>query len=412
MKTRLLFALLALFLIAGTLTATEIFVVNSVSQTLSRIDTQDGSVNNSFAMLGQAPNLMDMDDQHIYVVCSGDNAIQVLDRHTGAHIRYIAVAGSSNPYAVLKVGENLYVSGLFTDKLYKISLQSNSMVASVDVGIGPQGLCSDGNRLFVCNTGGWAHNFVNSSISVIDLDSFSVEATIPTWSNAQFARIWEGYLHVSCSGNWIDVPGKLDIINLSTLTLEKRLDIGGVPGSLWIDPAGIGYVAEGMANALYSYDANTHTLLHGEDNPLDYEASMVSGNDSIIALLTQDWTSSSQVSVYTHDFSPLGSYYVGISSTDMVVAPPLTSIQDELYSVPAAQAYPNPLRRGQSLQISQNHHEKIKFQLYNIKGQPIQSHTLSKGNNSLGLGSLPAGIYLYKIGENGKAGSGKLMILD
>ncbi len=412
MKTRHIIALLALIFVAKTLFATEIFVVNSVSQTLSRIDTENGSVNNSFALLGQAPNLMDMDDQHIYVVCSGDNAIQVLNRLTGAHIRYIPVAGSSNPYAVLKVDEHLYVSGLFTDKLYKISLQTNSVVASVDVGIGPQGLCSDGNRLFVCNTGGWAQNFANSSISVIDLDSFSVETTIPTWSNAQFARIWEGYLHVSCSGNWIDIPGKLDIINLSNLTLEKRLDIGGVPGSLWINPTGIGYVAEGMANALYSYDANTHTLLHGADNPLDYEASMVSGNDNMIALLTQDWSSASQVSVYTLDFSPLGSYYVGISSTDMMVAPELTSIQDDIYATPVAQAYPNPLRRGSLLNLKQIAEDNSLLQLFNVRGQLIQSHQIMKGENSLDLGALPAGIYLYSIAKNGNSQHGKLLLLD
>ena len=412
MKTRHMIALLALFFVAKTLTATEIFVVNSVSQTLSRIDTENGSVNNSFALLGQSPNLMDMDEQHIYVVCSGDNAIQVLNRVTGAHIRYIPVAGSSNPYDVLKVGDHLYVSGLFTEKLYKISLQTNSVVASVNVGAGPQGLCSDGTRLFVCNTGGWASGFANSSVSVIDLASFSVEATVATWTNPQFAEVWDGYLHVSCTGNWSDIQGKLDIINLSTLTLEKRLDIGGTPGSLWINPNGIGYIGEGMSSALYSYDANTHTLLHGSANPLAYDASMVHGNSSMMALLKQNWTSASKVSVYGLDFSPLGSYDVGISSSDLMVAPELSSIQDEVYATPAAQVYPNPLRRGSRLNLKQIADDNSLFQLFNIKGQLVQTHTLAKGENSLGLGALPAGIYLYRIGENSKAESGKLMILD
>jgi DNA-binding beta-propeller fold protein YncE len=412
MKTRHIIALLALIFVAKTLTATEIFVINSVSQTLSRIDTENGSVNNSFALLGQAPNLMDMDDQHIYVVCSGDNAIQVLNRLTGAHIRYIPVAGSSNPYAVLKVGEHLYVSGLFTEKLYKISLQTNSVVASVNVGAGPQGLCSDGNRLFVCNTGGWAQNFANSSVSVIDLDSFSVEATIPTWTNPQFARVWDGYLHVSCTGDWSDIQGKLDIINLANLTLEKRLDIGGNPGSLWINPSGIGYIGEGMSTALYSYDANTHTLLHGAGNPLAYEASMVHGNSSKMALLKQNWTSASRVSVYGLDFSPLGSYYVGISSTDMMVAPEVTSIQDDVYATPVAQAYPNPLRRGSRLNLKQIAEDNSLFQLFNVRGQLIQSHQIMKGENSLDLGALPAGLYLYTLGKNGNSQPGKLLLLD
>ncbi|MDD3143665.1 MAG: hypothetical protein PHG32_05660, partial [Candidatus Cloacimonetes bacterium] len=187
-KTKQLIMALVLLLTLQSISAAEIFVVNSASRTLSRIDTDSGSVNNSFAQLGLSPNLMDLDAQHIYVVCSGDNAIQVLDRSSGAHLRYLPVAASSNPYDVLKVGDFLYVTGLFTDKVYKLSLQSSSVVGSVEVGVAPEGLCSDGSRLYVCNTGGYQNNYANSSVSVIDLASFSVAATVPTWTNPQYAE--------------------------------------------------------------------------------------------------------------------------------------------------------------------------------------------------------------------------------
>lgn len=62
----------------------------------------------------------------------------MLDRSTGAHLRYIPVASSSNPYDVVQEGDYLYVSGLFTNKVYKISLQSYSVVANLDVGVSPR----------------------------------------------------------------------------------------------------------------------------------------------------------------------------------------------------------------------------------------------------------------------------------
>ena len=71
---RLLLTLLSLFLMLQ-LSAAYLYVINSESRTLSRIDTETNEVNNNFAQLGLTANLMDLDADHIWVVCSGDNAI-------------------------------------------------------------------------------------------------------------------------------------------------------------------------------------------------------------------------------------------------------------------------------------------------------------------------------------------------
>jgi len=411
-KPKSLVPALLLMLTAAALFSAEIYVVNSASRTLSRVDTDSGSVNNSFSQLGLSPNLMDLDEQYIYVVCSGDNAIQVLDRASGEHLRYIPVAASSNPYDVLKVGEYLYVTGLFTDKVYKLSLQSNSVVGSLTVGIAPEGLATDGNRLYVCNTGGYQNNYANSSVSVIDLASFSVAATLPTWTNPQYAELRGGYLHVSCTGNWTDVAGKLDIIDLDSLELAQRLDVGGNPGSLWISPGGTGYLGEGFGTVLYSYNADTHSLEHGAADPLDYEASMVSGNSNLIALLKQNWDSNSLVRTYSHDFSLLDLYEVGLSSSDMVVAPEATAAGEDLPPSPQTGVWPNPLPRGSSLHLDRTPGQAAQFRLYNVKGQLVHSRQLAKGESSLSLDSLPAGVYLWALRSADSAGRGKLLISD
>lgn len=411
-KPKSLVMALVVLLTLPALFSAEIYVVNSASRTLSRIDTASGSVNNSFAQLGLSPNLMDLDDQNLYVACSGDNAIQVLDRASGAHLRYIPVAASSNPYDVLKVGEFLYVTGLFTDKVYKISLQSNSLVASLNVGIAPEGLASDGIRLYVCNTGGYQNNFANSSVSVIDLATFSVAATVPVWTNPQYAEIRSGYLHVSCTGNWTDVAGKLDIFNLDTLALAARLDVGGNPGSLWLSPGGTGYIGEGYGNALYSYNADTHALEHGALNPLNYDASLVSGNSSLIALLKQNWASNSLVRVYGLDLTLLGTYEVGLSSSDILVAPEETAAGDELLPAPGMSVWPNPLPHGSVLHIDSEPAEAAEFCLYNVRGQALRRVKLAPGEKTLNLPGLPAGVYLWALRSADSAAQGKLLIGD
>lgn len=409
---KLLLPLVAMLLAVGfpPLGATEIFVVNSASRTLSRIDSSTGAVNNSFAQLGLTPNLMDLDSDCIYVACSGDNAIQMLDRATGSHLRYIPVAASCNPYDVVKAGDFLYVTGLFTDKVYKLSLQSFSLVASLDVGTAPQGLCAAGGRLFVCNTGGYQNNYANSSVSVIDLASFSVEATLPVWANPQFAVARDGYLHVSCTGNWSDLAGKVDVIDLSTLQRVQRLDIGGNPGSLWISPGGTAYLGEGLGNALYSYGADSYEIYHGAANPLAFDASLVTGNAGEIALLKQNWASSSVVSLYSNDFSLLDTWNVGLSSTDIVMAPTLPTGANDQLQVPPLRLWPNPLPRGGALNWEGKGETDLR--IYNLRGELVQAARLGQGENSFSPTSLPRGLYLYSIQGGGTSFSGKFTVID
>lgn len=406
--TYCLFAALLLFFVLPA-QAAEIFVLNSVSRTLSRIDTDTGDTDNSFAQLGLTPNLMDLGEDHIYVACSGDNAIQVVSRQSGAHIRYIPIAPSCNPWDVLKIDDHLYVTGLFTDTLYKVSLQSNSVVASLQVGTAPEGLAHSDGRLFVCNTGGYANNYANSSLSVIDLASFAVTDTIPVWTNPQYATARDGFIHVSCTGDWSDAHGKVDVINAQTLEHVARLDIGGNPGNIWITSGGTAYMGDAVLWGVYSYNAETHEVYHDSFDPLDFEAYAISGNSGLIAFLNLNWASNSLVQTYTMDLAPLQTYTVGISSSDIIVAPLQTSAEDPVQA-PAPRVYPNPLPRGSSLNLGLKSPGKGDFRLYNLRGQLVH-HSESSGKVPP-LENIAPGIYFYRVIQGNEASSGKLLIMD
>ena len=390
----------------------SIYVVNSASRTLSHIDTETGGTDNSFAQLGLTPNLMDMDDEYIYIACSGDNAIQIISRDTGDHIRYIPVAASSNPWDVVKADGHLYASGLFTNKVYKISLQTNAVAGILQVGEAPEGMAAGGGRLYVCNTGGYANNYANSSISVIDLETFALIETIPVWTNPQYAVLHEGRLHVSCTGNWTNVDGRIDVIDIETLELEARLDIGGNPGCLWIGDDGIAIVGDGMGNAAFSYDANTLQIIHSEANPLSLSAFAISGANGQIAMLEQNWSGNSLVRLFNGSLEPLGEFTVGMSSTDLIYAPGTGSSAQDETAQSMISVYPNPLASNGILSVNSRVGVPGNFSLYNLRGQKVMQAEITGSKDELAVGRLPGGIYLYRIGSGKSVVCGKLLVMD
>jgi len=408
----MIWLLLGLWL-AGVITslpAVEIYVVNSESRTLSRIDSETGVVNNSFALLGLTPNLMELDEDFLYVVCSGDNAVQMLDRSTGAHLRFIPVAASCNPWDVVKAGGYLYVSGLFTNRVYKISLDSFAVVGSLEVGTAPEGLCHYDGKLYVANTGGYQNNYANSSVSVIDLAYFTVTETIAVGTNPQYLMATGGFLHVSCTGNWLDIPGRVDIIDLGTVENIQQIALGGHPNSLWRAPSGIVYVGDGMNTALYSYDAVSYQIYHGAANPLSPAAYAVNGNNDLIALLSSNWGSNSVVYLRHPDLSAWTEYTVGLVGTDIKVAAFNPVGNDDQMQSAALRVYPNPLPAGEVLSLDKVGEGQVEFALYNLRGQKLQHAILAGNERSLRLEQLPAGVYLYRVRCGGSSFQGRLLI--
>ncbi|MDD2229388.1 MAG: T9SS type A sorting domain-containing protein [Candidatus Cloacimonetes bacterium] len=403
------FLMFLLLLSSVCLHADEVFVVNSVSRTLSRIDINLGTVNNSFAQLAQTPNHLIVDNDEIYVVCSGANSVQVISRNSGALIRTLFIAPSANCWDVLKDNNYLYVTGLFTDKVYKVSLQSNTVVAELNVGVSPEGMAVLNNKLYVCNTGGYASGYASSSVSVIDLSSFSVIATIPVWKNPQDIQVYANELHVLCTGNWSNVAGSIDIIDSSLDVRTDRIDLGGNPWSLWISPSGIGYAGDGNDTSLFSYDAATKTILHGTANPLSPGAIVVHGAGTQLALLSANWSGNGIVYLRDANWQPLGQYTVGLTPTDLWYYQFGSANTDEVLPVAQMSISPNPLRRDGLLTIKSDMPMNGYIELYNLKGQKLFHKDISSQETSIPVKdmNLRAGLYFYKTSSGSK---GKLVV--
>ena len=206
------------------LTGIFVYVVNSGSETLSRIDLENEIVDNNFVSLGSIPNRIALGNDFALIVNSGDNNIQKIDLSTGNTLAYIYIGQSTNPYDIIIEGEYAYVSASLNNSIYKLHISQETIVDEVEVGNNPAGMAIWQGKLYVGNTD-YASNYQNCSVSVIDLTTFAVENTFPTQPNPQFLTVFNDLIHICCTGNWDQIQGKIQIYDpiANQVRIPKRL---------------------------------------------------------------------------------------------------------------------------------------------------------------------------------------------
>lgn len=141
--------------------------------------------------------------------------------------RTATISGINSPRFMVARQTTGYISDWATNKVFKINLQSNTINGSVACGSGPEEMLISGDRLFVCNGGGFGDD---SSITVIDLNSFTVSSTIYPGVNPSSIRAdKDGNIWVLCKGTLgsdftptpDDAGGKIVRINPSSSSITQ-----------------------------------------------------------------------------------------------------------------------------------------------------------------------------------------------
>ena len=123
-----------------------------------------------------------------------------------------------------------YISDWNSNQVFKINLNSNTIVDSVLCGLGPEEMLIANNQLFVCNSGGFADD---SSVTVVNLSTFNVATTITSGVNPSSIRkdntgnVWvlcRGSLGADFTPTPDDPGGKLMKINPTSLATEWFAD--------------------------------------------------------------------------------------------------------------------------------------------------------------------------------------------
>ena len=209
--------------------------------------------------LGDVGNDLQQYGHRLYAVINCSHKVEVMTPR-GTHIgqvnlpncRYMAFYGNKM-YVSAYVGS--VVDADLLGSVYEVDTASLQVVREVKVGHQPDELCIGDDRLYVCNSGGYLTNRYDSTVSVIDLTSFTETERIPVGLNpTRIRRDRNGRLWVCCQGNYSDRAPEVVVVEGSTIV--KRFAVPCMNMDLCDD---IIYILDGENKVLRRFSTATLT---------------------------------------------------------------------------------------------------------------------------------------------------------
>ena len=173
--------------------------------------------------LGDVGNDIKVYGSRLWMVINCSNKVEVANVTTAKRIgqveipncRYLAFHEN---YAYVSSFAGPVMGGdLQLGLVYKVDTLSLQIVGRVEVGYQPEEMAILDGKLYVANSGGYMAPDYDHTVSVIDLNSFTLERTIDVGLNLHRVRADKyGQLWVTSRGNYEDVPAKVYCLQQSS----------------------------------------------------------------------------------------------------------------------------------------------------------------------------------------------------
>lgn len=172
---------------------------------------------NQLKELGDVGNDVQQYGGRLYAVINCSHKVEVMDiqaRHIGqieiSNCRYMAFHGD-------KLYVSAYVGSVANPELlgsvYEVDTATLQITREVKVGHQPDELCVVGNNMYVVNSGGYLIDRYDSTVSVIDLNSFTEIKQIPVGLNpTRIRKDEQNQLWICCQGNYKDVKPQVVVL--------------------------------------------------------------------------------------------------------------------------------------------------------------------------------------------------------
>ena len=183
--------------------------------------------------LGDVGNDLAVYGSRLYAVINCSHYVEVMDVHTAKHIGSVDILNGR--YIVFN-GDKAYVSSYAgpvqidpearPGKVVEVDTASLQVTREVVVGYQPEEMVVVGGKLYVANSGGYRYPDYDTTVSVVDLESFRVVDTIDVAINLhRMEHDRYGRIYVSSRGDYYDVGADVYVIDSKT---------GQVTGSLGV----------------------------------------------------------------------------------------------------------------------------------------------------------------------------------
>lgn len=168
--------------------------------------------------LGDVGNDIRQYGGRLYAVINCSHKVEVMDSKACRigqvdvpNCRYLDFRGS-------KMYVSAYVGSVADSDLlgsvYEVDTATLKVTREVKVGHQPDELCVDGDKLYVCNSGGYLTDRYDSTVSVIDIGTFTeINRLVVGLNPTRIRRDNSGHLWVCCQGNYGNVKPELVVLN-------------------------------------------------------------------------------------------------------------------------------------------------------------------------------------------------------
>ncbi len=309
-----------------------LFQLNNAS--LSWVNFSDGTVDNEFftkktgRFLGDTGNDLKRYGGKIYIVVNVSSTIEILDANTGESIKQVVMNNGSvgkQPRSIDFHQGRAYISCFdgFVDVLDTASLE---ITQRIPVGSNPDNLTISGNHLFVSNTGGLNSPVMDSTVSVIDLNTQAEIKKIVVGVNPGSIQAAEGgNVYVVTRGKYGSVPARMVRISSTTLTRDQVYGFGPTHiakfgNQLLLTTMSSGSESQKIAlfdpasnevvNANFMGVNQVHTL---------YNVQYIPSQNKIYVMDAKAYTNTGYVHIYSASGTLLTSYHVGLNPNSILI---------------------------------------------------------------------------------------------
>ncbi len=217
-----------------------VVVLNNLSETYSFYFPESSDTLIDVDTTGSAPNDILIDGNYAYIVNSGFGgkpSIMKIDLERDSLVASFTFPDGSNPYGVVKYGDNIYVTCTRSNMLYEFDLYLTP-VDSVRVGKSPEWLTAKNGVIYVACTGYdfSSNTFGEGWIAVVTRgpSGLYVKDSLYGGINPQDVDIIGDSLYVLSTGDYGDIKGKIYIYSLKdTVAFKDSINVGNSPGYMY-----------------------------------------------------------------------------------------------------------------------------------------------------------------------------------
>ncbi|MFH0734900.1 MAG: YncE family protein [bacterium] len=179
--------------------------------------------------LGDNANDIEVFGDKGYIAVDNSNKIEIINISTFKSLGSIDLGTNGSPRDIVIIDSTIgYVTSLYKDKLIKFNPSTKQIIKEIEVGSKPEGAVYSAGKIYVANSG----FSYNNSVSVVDITTDIVEATLVVGDNPRFVHKGsDGNIYIVCSGKF-DAVGKGGVykINAQSNIVSDSVIINSNPG--------------------------------------------------------------------------------------------------------------------------------------------------------------------------------------